>query len=735
MPTKDTYIIDVKTKGTDKAKNQLGQVDGGVKKLGISSKTAKIGLAALGTAIVGAGIASIKTAGQFETLRTRLNTMYGSVNAGTSAFNAFNKVAATTPFQLQNVVAAGASLKAFGVDAKKNIKPVADLAAFMGLDVVEAASAMGRAFAGGAGAADILRERGVLELIKSFKGIDDITELTLPEFRKVMKETIEDPSAGIAGATDALAKTFEGRYSNMMDSVDRLSDAMGQKLLPVAEKVVNFFGALANTASGATSVYDEQIKSIKTSQTTMSVLVSSLRDTAEGSNLWKIQLKEIKKEYPDFLQGMKTEKVTTEDLVKLLKDYNTLSEKRISILKKEQERESILKMQQKLTDELKDSQMDFVGALVDVESLLTSVYLKSADKIDFNSQAQLGFLNSLEGTLYQLREQEAFLKSGAITPEMYYGEAKIALDEFIKGVIGLRSHSVDITPVFALDEYREDLTDFKNVLTTVFEAGIIDSEAFNKEMLKTDVMLASVNEQLGIMKLLAEGFSGEEGLGLVSTEINNFLDQLETIPERTDVVAKKGKASFQLLGSGITKQLGNASEFMGEWGPSITGAIGAIGATSAGSHEEGLKVQKAVLLANVAQGIVSVLASEGWGIKDIAKKALLTATLVAQGSTQSKAIDKQISEIQSAKSNMQGAKGGFAAQYGMSEILDQPTTILAGEAGAELVNITPLEGPNLAGPQGGISVNITGNVMTRDYVREELAEEIKEAIRQGYDFR
>ena len=339
MAIKNEYILEFKSKGTRKAKTDVDKLEKSQDKLSKTTKNkltpsfnkAKIAVLALGAAVVAGAAHTIKTAAEFEKLKTRLNTMYGSVNKGTKAFQAFNKVAATTPFQLKNVVEAGASLKAFGLDAEENIKGLSDLAAFMGVDIVEAAGAMGRAFAGGAGAADVLRERGVLELIKSFKGIDDITELTLPEFRKVMKETIEDPSAGIAGATDALAKTFEGRYSNMMDSVDRLSDAMGQKLLPVAEKVVNFFGALANTASGATSVYDEQIKSIKTSQTTMSVLVSSLRDTAEGSNLWKIQLKEIKKEYPDFLQGMKTEKVTTEDLVKLLKDYNTLSEKRISI--------------------------------------------------------------------------------------------------------------------------------------------------------------------------------------------------------------------------------------------------------------------------------------------------------------------------------------------------------------------------------------------------------------------
>lgn len=56
------------------------------------------------------------------------------------------------------------------------IKPTSDLAAFMGTTATEAAQALGRAFAGGAGAADILRERGILQLIRDTKGIEDLSK-------------------------------------------------------------------------------------------------------------------------------------------------------------------------------------------------------------------------------------------------------------------------------------------------------------------------------------------------------------------------------------------------------------------------------------------------------------------------------------------------------------------------------------------------------------------------------
>ena len=59
---------------------------------------------------------------------------------------------------------------------------------------------------------------------------------------------------------------------------------------------------------------------------------------------------------------------------------------------------------------------------------------------------------------------------------------------------------------------------------------------------------------------------------------------------------------------------------------------------------------------------------------------------------------------------------------------------LAGEAGRERVSITPLEGPNINGPQGAsVTVNFSGNVMSQDFIEDEAIPMIKEAIRRGSD--
>tara|TARA_R100001443_G_scaffold859_3_gene3415 strand:+ start:7466 stop:9328 length:1863 start_codon:yes stop_codon:yes gene_type:complete len=223
---------DAATKGYTKSTKQLRGATSGLRRnIGALRNNILLFTFALGAA---AKMTStfVRNASKFEQVRTRLVGLTGSVVKANQAFDTFNAVAATTPFSLEDVVNAGAQLKAFGSDAEALIKPVTDLAAFMGTTATEAANSFGRAFAGGAGAADILRERGILNIIKSSQGLTDLSTTTLPEFRKALISSLQDPAVGIAGSTDRMSRTFEGAMSNMKDSLTRLSAEVGAVMLP-----------------------------------------------------------------------------------------------------------------------------------------------------------------------------------------------------------------------------------------------------------------------------------------------------------------------------------------------------------------------------------------------------------------------------------------------------------------------------------------------------------------------
>ena len=99
------------------------------------------------------------------------------------------------------------------------------------------------------------------------------------------------------------------------------------------------------------------------------------------------------------------------------------------------------------------------------------------------------------------------------------------------------------------------------------------------------------------------------------------------------------------------------------------------------------------------------------------------------------------------KANMFAALGLIAAQTiaGMPKfakggdfVTTGPQMIMVGDnpGGRERVQVTPLSSPNAAGPQGvsQVTVNVSGNVMTQEFVEGELAEQIREAVRRGEDF-
>jgi len=267
-----------------KAQNRMRLSTAGLQRV-IGSIRNKILLVTFAFGGMAAGIrSSVQTAMQFEAVQVRLNSMFGSVQRGEQAFRTFNQVAATTPFTLTDVVEAGAALKAFGTNAEEMIKPTADLAAFMGTTATEAASALGRAFAGGAGAADILRERGILQLIRDTKGIEDLSKMTLPDFRKALEETLLDPSVGIAGATEKLSKTLTGMVSNMADAFTRMKAAIGD--------FVNMKG-IVTTLTGAFEKLGERIR--QANETPFETTIRHLQEMGvETTNLELTQAKLMK---------------------------------------------------------------------------------------------------------------------------------------------------------------------------------------------------------------------------------------------------------------------------------------------------------------------------------------------------------------------------------------------------------------------------------------------------------
>ena len=782
MAIKNKYVLEFNSKGVKKTKSDVDGLDKSQSKLAKNSKKIKAGLAAVGVAIAAMGTYAISTAAQFEKLRTRLNTMYGSVNRGTKAFQTFNKIAATTPFAVKNVVEAGASLKAFGMDAEKNIKGVADLAAFMGVDVVEAAQAMGRAFAGGAGAADVLRERGVLELIKSFKGVDDLTKLTLPEFREALEEAITDPTLGIAGATTALSETFDGAYSNMMDSVDRLAAHMGNKLLPTAKSVVQGMTGFINSMISSKDATTENMSAVIGEQTKLNLLVSTITSANTKQEMRVKLIQDLQREYPDFLKNLNAEKVSNEDLKDALHDANLTYERRLELVLLEGRANLIRERMSKLQSDQATTTNEYSDAILSVAGELNHVIavMKAYNRGEGGWQ---DFMAGMEGSMGDVRmitgegiaNVTSFFNALFEGSDRIRGENPFVTSLNFDDVIDINEEQVrkfiETSDLFE-NWYGADIWDDKmqDIIASSLKwnkatgSVVLDFEALQKafkdneigsrtylqmfpllsaELANIQEEMNGVKEEIDFSENLKNATDSEvwtnfkeavnESFG--DTELPNFLSNIEKIPIVATRGTEEGLKGFAKFHGKFHNFLKDANKDMIGFAGTTIDAMGSIGMAAAKDDKSRLKVQKAMVIGNVAKGIIDIWTSPAPSNPlQTARAVAASAALVAQGVSQRKAIDQQIAEIDSAKGEIGQSGGVTFAQYGMNQVVDGATPIVAGEAGAELVQITPLEGPNVNGPQGSGSIIISGNVLSREFVREELADEIREAIRQGYDF-
>ena len=70
------------------------------------------------------------------------------------------------------------------------------------------------------------------------------------------------------------------------------------------------------------------------------------------------------------------------------------------------------------------------------------------------------------------------------------------------------------------------------------------------------------------------------------------------------------------------------------------------------------------------------------------------------------------------------------AQFGMDEMVSQPTLIMAGEAGPERVQVTPADRP-ASESSGGLTINFNGPVTSKDFVRDTIIPEIRNVQKLG----
>ena len=257
-------------------------------------------------------------------------------------------------------------------------------------------------------------------------------------------------------------------------------------------------------------------------------------------------------------------------------------------------------------------------------------------------------------------------------------------------------------------EHLELLAEEKIILNDLM------SEGQNKE-------LAEINSKIQLLETIAEEIGLTNELAIAIDNLKNKKEQVE------DLDGKTHKLSL------FRNQAEKDSTLM---------LIDATAALSA-SHKQG-----ALVSARLSQ--LSAIINTYEAFTDLLNQPVKAAAVLVQGLA-------AVAQIEVALSQMGGSGGSSAgnnpqqAAYGMQfgglvggQRHAQGGTMINAEQGEFVINrravnaigLETLNEMNRRGESGtnSINVNVSGNVMTQDFVEGELAEAIKEAARRGSDF-
>lgn len=520
--SRNSFDININLKGFPRAHQELNKTKDGMERMRESTSGLRRQIGALRNnillfsfAVGGAAIVVnkfVSAAAGFESVRTRLIGLTGSVEEGNKAFDRFNAIAGTTPFALQDVVNAGAQLEAFGVNSKATLSAVTDLAAFMNTTAVEAANALGRAFAGGVGAADILRDKGIRQIIQDSQGIEDITKLTLPEFRSALINALTDPDGRIAGSAKRLSKTYEGAVSNMKDAVVTFQSTIGEILLPTlteavisAEKFIrNFdktrilqFGTALVIVSTLFTAY--RIKVLLAAGANLK-FAASLRKTAKGLAImtsvaavdWALQQVGVFEDMDESLADLNDE---LEKAKKEQEEYRKELEKsgKASVLLKEET--------DGITKSLKSKTMALTLELAKLDGAneMTLALLKTGGKLSKEDRAHIKTIMELTAEIDRLNEvnekREEKNKEAVRLAEMSASAVRDNTDAFILYNTAMASDTESLKSNVERQKTRLD------VINQIADATGLGTIAVGELKNNLDLQTASVDANTNALRL------------------------------------------------------------------------------------------------------------------------------------------------------------------------------------------------------------------------------------------
>lgn len=253
---KDLKQLEGRLKQTD----QQGQKTGA----SMASMGKMIASAGITGAVIGLGTAALKASAQMEQNRVAFTTMLGSADKANKLLQQMTAFAASTPFQLPEIVNAGKQLLAFGIESEKIIPTltrIGDVSAALNIPIGELSDLYGKARVQGTLYAEDLNQlagRGIpifTELAKVM-GVNADQVKKLGSQGKITFDMMETAFVNMTkegsqfgGLMDAQSKTLAGQWSNFNDQIDKTLTMLGDEMSPTFKAILTTMNGILDSAN------------------------------------------------------------------------------------------------------------------------------------------------------------------------------------------------------------------------------------------------------------------------------------------------------------------------------------------------------------------------------------------------------------------------------------------------------------------------------------------------------
>jgi len=212
----------------------------------LNLKTAVVGLAVAGFGLLAKNVYDVTSS--FEKYNAILKNSLGSQNAANVAMQGLQDFAANTPFSLDQITASYIKLVNRGIaPTKQELTSLGDFTAKSGKDFDQLSEAILDI-----GNQERWKEFGVVaqkagnKLKLTFNGVTKEVDYTVQGAKQAISEF--GKMDGVAGLMAEQSLTLGGIMSNLGDTFDQISLAIGSKLSPIIKPLLKQFGELANNA-------------------------------------------------------------------------------------------------------------------------------------------------------------------------------------------------------------------------------------------------------------------------------------------------------------------------------------------------------------------------------------------------------------------------------------------------------------------------------------------------------